>query len=215
MAGSRGLFRDGWFARTFSRWLDREGRQGEGGVRLRVCLAVALLQLVGLLSACNKGAAADPSWGAGGAGRLCPLLDYDLVERNLGVRFDTAAGGQKDETLTCAVTQAGHPYPFLTVAAAGTTADSLIFEAIVVPSGATGLTGVGIIAYQLNLPPVSGSGPGLEIGWLSASHKLVVLRYVFAPGAADADVAAFVPKLVAFANVTDATLSTAGYVNAS
>jgi len=35
------------------------------------------------------------------------------------------------------------------------------------------ITGVGVIAYQLMLPPVSGSGPGVEIGWLSASHRLM------------------------------------------
>jgi hypothetical protein len=180
---------------------------------VRVWLAVAVLALVPLASACDKGASANPSWGAGGAGRLCPLLDYDVVAQNLGVRFDTAAGGQKDETVTCAVTQSGHDYPFLTVAAAGTNADTLIFEAIVVPPGASGLLGVGLIAYQLNLPPVSGSGPGVEIGWLSKNHRLIVLRYVFPPNTSDSDVAAFVPKLVAFANVTDATLATAGFLN--
>jgi hypothetical protein len=182
---------------------------------VRVWLAVAVLALVPLLTGCTKGAAANPSWGAAGFGRLCPLLDFDVVERSLGVRFDTAAGGQKDETLTCAVTQAGHDYPFLTVAAANTTADTLIFEAIVVPSGATGLQGVGVIAYQLLLPPVSGSGPGVEIGWLSASHKLMVVRFVFAPGATDADVTVFVPKLAAFATASDATIATAGYLNGS
>jgi len=40
-----------------------------------------------------------------------------------------------------------------------------------------------------------------------------VLRYVFPPNTPDSDVAAFVPKLVAFANVTDATLATAGFLN--
>jgi hypothetical protein len=181
-------------------------------VRLRAWLAVASVALVLLVSGCNKGASANPSWGAAGAGRLCPLLDFDTVEHNLGVRFDTAAGAQKDETLTCAVTQAGHPYPFLTVAAAGTTADALIFEAIVTPSGATPVSGIGVVSYQLRLPPVDGSGPGVEIGWLSAAHRIIVLRFVFAAGATDAEVSAFVTKLVAFANLTDATLSTAGYV---
>ena len=180
---------------------------------VRVWLAVALLAVVPLAAGCSKGASANPSWGAAAAGRLCPLLDFDAVERILGVRFDTAAGGQKDETVTCAVTQSGHDYPFLTVAAAGTNADTLIFEAIVVPSGATGLIGVGVIAYELMLPPVSGSGPGVEIGWLSKSHRLIVLRYVFPPNTPDSDVAAFVPKLVAFGNVTDATLATAGFLN--
>lgn len=180
---------------------------------VRVWLAVALLALSPLVSACDKGASASPSWGAAGAGRLCPLLDYGVVEQNLGVRFDTAAGGQKDETVTCAVTQSGHDYPFLTVAAAGTNADSLIFEAIVTPDGGTPVTGIGVVSYQLRLPPVGGSGPGLEIGWLSKNHRIIVLRFVFAPGATDADVTAFFPKLVAFANVTDATLATAGFLN--
>jgi hypothetical protein len=184
-------------------------------VRLRVWLAVASLALAALVSGCSKGASANPSWGAAGAGRLCPLLDFDVVEQNLGVRFDTAAGAQKDETVTCAVTQAGHPYPFLTVAAAGTAADALIFEAIVTPEGATPVTGIGVVAYQLRLAPVNGSGPGLEIGWLSAGHRIIVLRYVFAPGPTDADVTAFFSKLAAFANVTDTTLATAGFVGSS
>ena len=80
------------------------------------------------------------------------------------------------------------------------------------PSGATPVNGIGVVSYQLRLPPVDGSGPGMEIGWLSAAHRIIVLRFVFAAGATDAEVTAFLTKLIAFANLTDATLATAGFV---
>ena len=94
-------------------------------MRLRAWLAVASLALVVLVSGCNKGASAN-LWAAAGRTARCSTSTRGAQP---GVRFDTAAGAQKDETLTCAAPQAGHPYPFLTVAAAGTTADALIFEA--------------------------------------------------------------------------------------
>jgi hypothetical protein len=170
------------------------------------------MALLVLTAGCTaRKADANPSWGVAASGRLCPLIDFGTVTTALGVTFDTAAGGQKDETLTCAITQAGHDYPYLTVAVAATNADPLIFQAIVRPSGAIAIDGVGISAYELLVAhPTDGSAPFAEIGWLSPNHRLMVLRYVFAPGTADTDVESFTRKLIDFGAATETRLSSAG-----
>jgi hypothetical protein len=175
----------------------------------RMVAAAAMVGVLALAGGCGAKAAAQPGpqWPAAAAGRLCPLLDFDTVANDLGVRFDTAGGGRQDDTLTCAVTQAGHDFPYLTVAATGSDADELIFVATVIPSNGQTVPGLGRVAYQLALPAAAGGGPGLEVCWLSGSKRLVVLRYFFPAGATDADVAALLPKLVALAHTADTTLS--------
>jgi hypothetical protein len=154
------------------------------------------------LTGCDRGAAADPGrsqWPAGAAGAVCQLLEYDTVAAELGVRFDTAGGGEKDGTATCALTQAGHDYPYLTLAMTPTKADEVIFVATVEPSGANRVKGLGLIAYRLNIAATGKSGPALEIGWLSKKERLMIVRYGFAPGADRDTLNLFYPKLLALA----------------
>jgi hypothetical protein len=163
--------------------------------------------LILLLTGCDREAAADPGrtsqWPAGAAGAVCQLVEYDQVEARTGVRFDTAGGGEKDGTATCALTRQGHDHPYLTLAVTPTTADEVIFVATVQPSGATRVKGLGLVAYRLDVAASGKAGPAVEFGWLSAKGRLMFLRYAFEPDAAKADVDALVPKLLELAKGTE------------
>jgi hypothetical protein len=171
-----------------------------------MCLTAALVAGCGS-DGSNRGPTASTQ------GRACQAVEFDVVRSVLGVSFDTAAGAQTDETYTCVIEQSGQSYPDLTVAMSQTAADVLIFNASLVPSGATTVPGLGRVAYQLidapgTSPEGSPSGPGVEIGWLSATPKWVVLRYTWAAGASGADLAALTAKLVTLAEAIEAQLVT-------
>jgi hypothetical protein len=167
-------------------------------------VACRLAGLSLLLAGCDKEAAASPSdWPAGAAGAVCQLLEYDVVEAKIGVRFDTAGGGRKDTTATCALTRQGKPYPYLTLAMTPSDADEVIFVATVEPSGTTRLKGLGLIAYRLDVEAERGGGPTVEIGWLSARKRLMIMRYAFEAGTTPDDVDAMVAKLVKLAAGTE------------
>lgn len=115
---------------------------------------------------------------AAAAGAACELLDYGTLEQTLGVSFEVAAGGQKDKTQTCVLQIAGAPAPDLTLAVTPSNADPGVFRKTVKPKGASELTGLGKAGYRLAVAakPDAGRGPGVEIGWLSASKRILVLR---------------------------------------
>jgi hypothetical protein len=174
----------------------------------RRCLPGLFACLVLLLTGCDREAAADPGrsgWPAGAAGAVCQLIEYDHVADRIGVRFDTAGGGEKDGTATCAITQQGHDYPYLTLAMTPSTADEIIFVATVQPSGSTRVKDLGLIAYRLSVAaPADGkAGPAVEFGWLSAKGRLMILRYAFAPGVSDGEVDGLVLKLLELAKETE------------
>lgn len=175
--------------------------------------ALALIAGLALLAAgCDQGASADAgrrSWPPAIAGRACQLLDYDVVETQLGTHFDTAGGANRDATFTCALTQAGHDYPDLTLAVTATAADEVIFTATVAPSRSTVVKDLGRIAYRVAIAPSGSSGPGVEVGWLSANERLLIVRYTFPPETTAEHVAEFVPKLIALARQIDESLPAA------
>ena len=171
---------------------------------------LAVLALV--LTGCDDASAGTGAPAAGMAGRACQLIEYDRVTAALGVAFDTAGGARKDETYTCVLGLEGSPYPDLTLAMTASTASALIFTATVQPSGAVPVDGLGVTGYQLALPPPTGvdgaaSGPGIELGWLSASKRLMFLRYTFPASAAPTEIEALGPKLVALAQQVEQSLS--------
>ena len=139
------------------------------------------------------------------AGGACQLLDYDVVEAELGVRFALAASATNAATFTCVLQPAGADEPDLTLAVTATVADESVFRTSVVPKGATVLSDVGKIGYQIGVPAAAGVGPGLEVGWLSANQRLMLLRYHSAEGSAAADVNALAPKLLELARKIDLT----------
>lgn len=176
----------------------------------RVALALAI-GLALLSAGCDEDASADPGhtsrWPAAAAGMACQLIEYDVVAAATGTRFDAAGGAKQEETLTCALTQSGNQYPYLTVAMTPTTADEVIFTATVTPSGATAVKGLGRIAYQLGIAPAGPAGPGVELGWLSDSGYLMIMRYTFALTARPDEVAKLGPKLLVLAQQVESRLA--------
>jgi hypothetical protein len=189
---------------------------GEAGVRVTVvrrlvppgvvdrrALLVAVVALALAAAGCGRDASADPGrtsqWPAGAAGAACQLLEYDRVETRLGAGFDTAGGAHREDTYTCALTRAGQEYPDLTLAMTATTADEVIFTATVVPSGSKVQKDLGLVAYRIQVPAAGRAGPAVEIGWLSAKGRLMVLRYTFAADATTAQIEEFTPKLIQLA----------------
>lgn len=183
--------------RGSSRWRAR-GRAG-----WLATLGVAAV----LLSACeeNPSAPAAAGWPPGAAGLACNYVEYDRVADTLGVRFDTAGGARKDNTHSCALTQAGGEYPDLVLSITATNIDNVIFQATVAPSGSTLIKGVGRIAYQLEVAAAGKRGPGIEVGWLSVRGRLMVVRFTFGAKATADEVDEFTPKLVALAKQIEAT----------
>jgi hypothetical protein len=178
--------------------LGREASVRRGGI-------AGLLGLLFLasLSACDADAGAGGP-GAATEGRACQVIEFDVVESAIGVRFDTAGGAKSDETYTCVLGQTGRAFPDLTLAMSVTAADDLIFRATLTPSNSSVVPDLGRSAYQVGLAAVTASdgtasGPGVEVGWLSASSRLLVLRYTHAAGVVETDIAALPPKLVALA----------------
>ncbi len=174
--------------------------------RRHAALLLAAITATALTVACApSGGGSGSQWPPGAAGRACQFLNYDAVAATLGVRFDTAGGASKDETYSCALTQADNEFPDLTLAVTETEADEVIFTATMIPSGATRVNDLGRIAYRVGVAAVKGSGPGIEVGWLSTYGRLMVIRYTFPAGTTSAQINEFVPKLVALAKRIEET----------
>jgi hypothetical protein len=174
--------------------------------------AVVVLVFALATAGCDEDASADPGaggWPIGAAGRACQLLEYATVEAALGTTFDTAGGASVESTYTCVLTRDGAELPDLTLAVSPSSIDELIFTTTVNPSGSAPVVGLGRIAYSLPRPAAGAQGPGVEIGWLSASGRLMMLRYTFAPDAQAEVVTAMGPRLVEFAKQIDAALPAA------
>lgn len=167
-----------------------------------VRMLAALVGVAGLLVGCAEDDNRAPIEIT--EGRACQAIEFDPVEAALGVRFDTSASAHIEQTYTCVLTRTDAPLPDLMLAMSSSTADELIFTVTVTPSFATAVPELGRIAYQVSLAPGTAldgtpTGPALEIGWLSAAPRLMVLRYTWPAGAGDADVAALAPRLVELA----------------
>jgi hypothetical protein len=157
-------------------------------VRIRISALLVLLAAGG----CARAAAEPPrpvapvatQWPASVAGGACQLLDYDGIEKALGVRFDVAAASRQGDTYTCVVQHSEASRPDLMLSVTRTTADPAIFRGTMVPKGAKSLTGLGKAAYGAKV-----AGPGVEVGWLSGDSRLITLRYTGKPIAVEALVA--------------------------
>ncbi len=185
------------------------------GVSIKRRLAIVAVACSALLSTgCEIFGAGEPDRRGelplAAAGRACELLDYDVVETQLGTRFDTVGGADKDGTYTCALTQAGSEYPDLTLAVTATAADEVIFTATVTPSSSTAVKGLGRIAYRVDIAPSGSSGPGVEVGWLSAHERLLIVRYTFPPGTPAQQVDDFPPRLIGLSQQIEARLAAPG-----
>jgi hypothetical protein len=112
------------------------------------------------------------------------LIDFPTVASMVGIDFGVAAAAQKGSTFTCVLEQVGKSLPSLTLSITATQADISTFRNTVVPSKASIVDQLGKIGYSLTLASGSGSGPGEEVGWLSADQRLVVLQLRLPPGSA-------------------------------
>lgn len=169
---------------------------------MRASLGVLAVLLVAVLAGCGDGTERGPFDLP--AGRACQAVEPDTVESLLGVRFDTSASAQVEQTYSCVLTSNDASLPDLTFVMSATTADEVIFTTTATPSLATPVAELGRIAYQVSVPPGTAAdgtptGPGLQIGWLSVAPRLMLLRYTWPVGATDADVAALAPGLLELA----------------
>lgn len=180
---------------------------------MRRSIAALGLAVVGLFAGgCdgeNDPAGARGGWPLGAAGRACQLLDYAAVEQALGTAFDTAGGATVESTYSCVLTQGEQEYPDLTLAVTPTSADEVIFVATLVPSGASDIEDLGLSAYLVHRSADDGHGPAVEVGWLSASARLVVLRYTFAEGADAEAVAEMSTRIADYAQQLERSLPAA------
>lgn len=181
---------------------------------VRSLLGLAAVALVGATAGCAAEAApAAParavplrstSFPAATAGGACRLLDYAVIEKALGARFDVAASSRDGETRACAVQAEKDPLPDLVLAISPTKVDAAIFRSEVVPDGGKAVKGLGSAAYQLTVAKVRGAGPAAEVGWLSKDGRLITVRFTFAAGKKTPSATAIMPKLVGLAKQIDA-----------
>jgi hypothetical protein len=137
---------------------------------------------------------------ASSAGGSCVLLDYAILEKQLGVRFDVAAAGRAGNTSTCVVQSVGAQLPDLSLSVLDPIdADAKLFTTHLVPDEATGVKKLGRAAYRLVSPAARGHGPVAEVGWLSADRQVLTLRFTFAAGAPAADATDMAGRMVALA----------------
>lgn len=175
-------------------------------------LSASLLLL--LLAGCGTEAAADapaapaavaPEIPAAAAGGVCQLLDYVLIERIVGVKFDIAAAQKVDKTYSCAVQSMGAARPDLVLSVTVTQADAEVFKEELIPQGGAAVKGLGKAAYQQIRGAGGSAGPGIEVGWLTADARLIILRYTFASGQPKSAADELAPKLVALAKEINQT----------
>jgi hypothetical protein len=150
--------------------------------RTRHAIALACAGIVLATAACTAEATDDTA-----PGRACEILGLDLVARELGVRFDRADGAQVEQTDSCVLSMKDRAFPDLTFTMSPTGIDELIFRASATPNGATTIEELGRQAYQVNLSPTRGpdgkeSGPRLQVGWLSSTPNMMMLRMTWNPG---------------------------------
>ena len=182
-------------------------------MRMRARRLSATLLLL-LLAGCGAEASADPpptpaavapEIPAASAGGVCQLLDYVLIERIVGVRFDIAAARKVDTTYSCAVQSIAGPRPDLLLSVTVTQADAEVFQEELVPEGAAAVKGLGKAGYSQIRGAGGSAGPGVEVGWLTADARLMILRYTFASGQPKTAADEFAPKLVALAKEINQT----------
>jgi len=176
--------------------------------------ALAVIGLLACLAAggCDRGAGATPAPAArstsvepaAAAGGACNLLDFTSVRALLGEQatFEVAASGSHLETYTCVLQRHAASLPDLTLAVTPVASDPTKFTRSA-PAGSVALPGLGKAAYGIVRPAAAGVGPVVEVGWLSANGRLLVLRYRMPPGTKKADSDAMATRLPELAKVVD------------
>jgi hypothetical protein len=136
------------------------------------------------------------------AGGACLLLEYKVINTDLGTQFDVAAAADKSGTYTCVV-QGSETDPDLTLSITATSLSAADFTATLEPAGSTAVPNLGKIGYSVPIKATSPAGPAIEIGWLSGNDRLIVMRYTAQVGATVPD--SVTAGMVSLARTVDAT----------
>ncbi|MCI4064914.1 hypothetical protein MRQ36_21015 [Micromonospora sp. R77] len=140
---------------------------------------------------------------AASSGGACRLLDFTVIARQTGARFDVAAASDSGDTHTCVVRSERSLLPELTLTVTDTSIDKSTFTLDVLPKGAKKVTRLGQVAYRRTLPKTGKLGPAAEVGWLATEGRLTTLRWT-SPRAADtAQAEEMAGRLIALAKTLD------------
>lgn len=139
------------------------------------------------------------------SGGACLLLDFDVIKAKLGTEFNIAAAATTSDTYSCVVQNSAASHPDMVLSITTTDLSATEFKSDAQPSGATAVTKLGKIGYEIQDKPPAGAGPVIEVGWLSGNERLIVLRYTCAVGTSAADVKTLTAKMVTMARTVDAT----------
>lgn len=140
---------------------------------------------------------------AASSGGACRLLDFAVIAKHTGGRFDVAAASERGDTHACVVRAERATLPELTLTVTETSIDKSTFTMDVLPDGATKVTKLGKIAYRRTLPKTAKVGPAAEVGWLGTEGRLAILRWTCPRGTDKATVEAVAGKLVDLAKTVD------------
>jgi hypothetical protein len=144
------------------------------------------------------------------AGGVCELLEYGRVKATLGVEFAVAASAQRGETRTCVIQPRDVNFPDLALSITATAVADKAFTTGMLPASGSKVEGLGKAAYSIPIPAAGLAGPGIELAWLSATKRLMVIRYRLATPLTPQDAAASLPNLVALATTIDGLSPSAG-----
>jgi hypothetical protein len=140
---------------------------------------------------------------AASAGGACRLLDFVVIQKHAGTRFDIAAASQRGDTHTCVVRAEKAVLPELTLTVTDTSMDVPTFDADVLPDGARKVSKLGQVGYRRTAAASGRDGPAAEVGWLAAEGRLATLRYICPHGSARSAADAVADKLVNLARAVD------------
>ncbi|KKJ96020.1 hypothetical protein [Micromonospora sp. HK10] len=170
--------------------------------------AVAVLLTAGCAAEAPRVAmpAAEPAtveMAAASSGGACRLLDFSVIAKHTGGKFDVAAAVDKGDTHACVVRAERALLPELTLTVTDTSIDTSGFTMDVLPRGAKKVTKLGKIAYRQTLPKAGRAGPAAEVGWLATEGRLVTLRWTGPHGGTAAQAEKMAARLVALAQALD------------
>lgn len=140
---------------------------------------------------------------AASSGGACRLLDFAVIAKHTGGRFDVAAASERGDTHTCVVRAERAILPELTLTVTETSIDKTTFTMDVLPDGAEKVSKLGKIAYLRTLPKTAKVGPSAEVGWLATEGRLATLRWTCPRGTDKATAEAVAGKLVNLAKAID------------
>ncbi|MFD2764694.1 hypothetical protein [Micromonospora eburnea] len=140
---------------------------------------------------------------AASSGGACRLLDFAVIAKHTGARFDVAASVERGDTHTCVLRAGAALLPELILSVTETSIDTSGFTKDVLPTGAKKVTKLGKAAYRHHLPKAGKAGPVAEVGWLATDGRLATLRWTCPDGAQAAEAEEMTGKLVNLAKLVD------------